>query len=142
MTCSSCVFETSRLLVKEWHSLTSDDWDVQELAEVVMALLTAPVTRSLPPAWRGEYTLSRAQAWIQERDLEGTTLLAVSRSSRRPLGLMILFETESKLPGRIDIRLGYLLSESAWGTGIATEMIGGFSEWCRGQGSVANIIAG
>ena len=45
MLSKTCVLETERLLVKEWHSLSLDGDD---LIRVVADLLTEPVTRSLP----------------------------------------------------------------------------------------------
>ena len=137
----ACEFETERLLVKEWHSLSFDDWHPRELEEVVVALLTRKVTRSLPAAWQGEYTGERARQWISERDREGTTLLVIDRAIREPVGLVILFETELE-SGGIEVRLGYLLSEDVWGRGIASELVGGFASWCRGQNSVSRVSAG
>lgn len=93
-------------------------------------MLTPSVTQSLPEAWQGAYTTERANEWIDERDREGATLLVLERSSRTPVGLMILFESDDEQIDRT-IRLGYLLSESAWGQGLASELVQGFVKWCR-----------
>lgn len=130
MTDNVCTFSTERLLAGEWHSLDGDAWKQQDLAVVVKEMLTERVTHTLPTAWQGTYTLDRARSWIEERDDEGTTLLAVEKASRQPIGLVILFESDS-CPAGADLRLGYLLVESAWGKGIASELIGGFVAWCR-----------
>ena len=56
---------------------------------------------------------------------------------------MILFEMEAEEGnGATDIRLGYLLSESTWGKGIASELVHGFVSWCRGQTSILSIAGG
>ncbi len=102
----TCSFETSRLIVKEWHSLTTEEWVEQDLTPVVAGMLTAPVTRSLPPGWQGSYTAERARQWIEERDQEGTTLLVVERSEQAAVGLVILFESEDEGSRGVELRLG------------------------------------
>ena len=108
---------------------------------MVRAMLTTNVTESLPPEWQGAYSVERAHEWIAERDREGTTLLAVEKSSRAPAGLVILLETTRREVGEVDVRLGFVLAESAWGRGLATELIQGLVEWCR-QAGVASIAGG
>lgn len=93
MVSRACSFETSRLFIKEWHSLKPEEWVEQDLASVVAAMLTAPVTKSLPPGWQGSFTEERARQWIEERDQEGTTLLVIEQPERTPVGLVILFES-------------------------------------------------
>lgn len=133
-------YSTQRLLVREWHSLAPDEWKQQDLEVVVKNILTAQVTRSLPPAWQGFYTLERARNWVQERDDEGITLLVVEKASRMPIGLIILFETANGTDGS-ELRLGYLLAESVWGKGLASELIGGFVEWCKNN-EVKSVTGG
>ena len=130
-------YSTERLLVSEWHSTATVDWNGEDLANIVSDLLTPNVTRSLPPAWQGTYSVERANNWIKERDEEGTTLIVIENISKAPIGLVILFES---LDGK-DIRLGYLLKESAWGNGFASELVQGLVEWCRNNG-VASITGG
>lgn len=139
----TCTFETERLLVKEWHSLSSNDWDGSELAPLVTQLLTEGVTRTLPPPWQGTYTIERAQKWIADRDAEGTTLLVIDKATRRAIGLMILFASrEGNLSADVDVRLGYLLAETSWGQGFASELVAGLVGWCRGQNSISSITGG
>ena len=83
MICKSCSFATDRMIVTEWHSLSPPDRRQERLAQVVAAMFTEPVTRTLPTVWHGDYTVSRARKWIRERDQEGTTLLVIDKS--RPL---------------------------------------------------------
>ena len=106
-------------------------------------MLTEPVTRMLPSAWQGDYTVSRAREWIRERDQEGTTLLVIDNSTKEPVGLVILIEVDSKnaIDG-IEVRVGYLLAESAWGKGLATELVKGLVEWCRTQSTIATLAGG
>jgi len=56
---------------------------------------------------------------------------------------MILLETDSEdVVGGIEVRLGYLLSEHAWGKGIAGELVSGFVTWCRRQANIVSIVGG
>ena len=141
MVCKTCRFITQRLLVGEWHSLSAEDWTQQDLADVVKSIMTARVTQSLPAAWQGPYTLERAYEWILDRDREGVALLVIKRSSRTPVGLVILFERDYERVGGTEVRLGYLVAESAWGIGLASELVQGFVDWCR-QVGVASIVGG
>lgn len=123
-------YSTERLLVAEWHILSSDDWVEVALESLVIHLLTPEVTQSLPPAWQGSYSIGRASEWIAQRDAEGITLLIIEKSTGSAIGFIILFGS----PDSKDLRLGYLLEEASWGKGYASELIGGFINWCRHHG--------
>jgi ribosomal-protein-alanine N-acetyltransferase len=141
--CEACAFETERLSAREWHSFPPREWHEQDVPAVVVDLMTERVTQSLPEPWRGDYAIERAARWINERDSDGATLLALDRSTRQAVGLVILFESPATNRGvGIEVRLGYLLAESVWGKGLATELIKGFVEWCRAQPAIRSLIAG
>ena len=142
MVLGTCTFETERLMVKEWHSLLTSEGQQRELPYVVANILTGPVTRSLPESWQGSYTIDRARGWIDERDEEGTTLLVIYKLTHQAVGLMILFETQEETGGDTEVRLGYLLSEDAWGKGIASELVGGFVKWCSEQTTISSVAGG
>ncbi len=85
----------------------------------------------------------RAAAWIEERDDESTTLIAIERDTERAVGLVILFEIPNEeVDDGVDIRLGYLLAERDWGRGLATELVAGLVAWCRSSGRVRSIAGG
>jgi RimJ/RimL family protein N-acetyltransferase len=143
MDIRTCTFETDRLIVKEWHSLSISDLRQRDLASVVAAIMTEPVTRWLPVSWQGTYSDTHAREWIEDRDEEGTTLLVIDKSTHSGVGLMILFESQDESgSSSSELRLGYMLSEDTWGRGIATELVSGFVKWCRGQKSISSIIGG
>ena len=124
----------------EWHASQRAAAAGWELEDVITALLTEPVTRSLPPAWQGAYTTEWARRWIEERDTEGPTLLVTHRADRRPAGLVILFEEAATGKADvIDVRLGYLLAEDTWGQGLASELLAGLVGWCRRQPALASL---
>ena len=129
--------------MKEWRSFSSCDWRDQDLAQVVSEMLTENMTRSLPPAWQGKYTIERGRKWIKERDEEGTTLLVVDRSTLRAISMMILFVIEAEGGnGETELRLGYLLSEDTLRQGIASELLTGFVAWCREESPISSIAGG
>lgn len=133
-------FQTRRLVAREWHSWQDDEWAARPLTDVVCTVLSERVTEALPIEWRGAYSADRARRWVDERDRDGTTLLVVDRSSRAAIGLVILGEEELSAGG-VEIRLGYLLAEAAWGNGFATELVRGLVDRCREMG-VASIVGG
>jgi ribosomal-protein-alanine N-acetyltransferase len=141
MVTETCAFETDRLSVGEWHAALPSGTNEHALADIVTSLMTAPVTQALPAEWRGAYTRPRAEAWVTERDGEGPTLLAIERATGSVVGLVILFESDSDNAG-VDVRLGYLLAEAAWGRGLGGELVEGFVGWCRAQPGIRTLIAG
>ena len=111
-----------------------------DLAAVLPNLLTATTTASLPETWQGVYSNERARAWIGERDAESPTLLVVDRMSSEPIGLVMLVEMEDD--SSIDLRIGYLLAESSWGRGLATELVAGLVAWARRQPAIHTLTGG
>ena len=141
MALSDCYFQTDRLEVGDSSRLLIGDGAEELRNAFLVSLLSEVVTRDLPPGWQGPYDTDRVSLWFVERRNEGTVLLVVNRSDRRPIGLLILSEVENT-DGRLDIRLGYLIAESAWGRGLATEIVAGFADWCRANGTIRSIIGG
>ncbi len=137
---AECNFETARLVMRPWHAFHAFEWNERPLHEVVMALMTAAVTRWLPEDWRGEYSKQRAESWVSERDVEGTVLLVVEKSSRNAVGLLILGDDE--MSEGASAYLGYLLAELVWGKGLATELVTGFTVWCSDQSEIRSVLAG
>ena len=133
-------FRTDRLDVSEWHEATRTLGSEVSLLEIVRAFLTPDVTSRLPSGWPGEFSDRRARDWIADRDAEGTTLLASSRDTGQPVGLVLLYESlgAAELP---ELRLGYLIEESQWGRGFASEMVKGVVAWAR-SASFGSIVAG
>ena len=113
---------------------------MQSLAAAVTEIMTHRVTLALPAAWQGEYTPERAQQWVEERDGDGLTLLAVSRAVGEALGLVIIHETVAEGGGAV-LRIGYMLGEGAWGKGFGTELVGGLVAWA-GENGVTAMLGG
>jgi ribosomal-protein-alanine N-acetyltransferase len=135
--CKSCSFVTDRLIVNEWHLFSVDD---KYMASAIAAILTPRVTQTLPEVWRGEYSEDRAAKWLDALDREAATLLVLDRSSKNPIGLIILFENSAE-HSRCRVRVGYILAETAWGKGYATELLRGLVSWCRDM-RISSIVGG
>lgn len=136
-----CEFRTPRLVVGDWHELS-----VRfrlDLVDVVGDILTPTTTAELPLPWRGAYDGERAAAWIEERDDESATLLVVEHRAARAIGVVILFEAAAEHEaGPTEVRVGYVLAQSAWGRGMASELVGGLVAWGRRQPSIRSMAAG
>jgi RimJ/RimL family protein N-acetyltransferase len=141
MALSECCFRTDRLVVDDWSRLLTG-YAAQELRDMfVVSLLTEAVTRDLPPGWQGPYDTDRAASWFVARQSESTVLLIVGRSDGVPVGLLILSQSENSHEPP-DVRLGYMIDESAWGKGLATEVVAGFAGWCRTNGTMRSVKGG
>jgi RimJ/RimL family protein N-acetyltransferase len=132
-----CQFVTDQLRVDPWHAAGHD----LDLAEIVAGMLTTRTTRALPEAWRVDFSVERASAWIAERDAESPTLLATEARSGRAVGLVIV-HGEPLGDSTVDLRIGYLIAEDSWGTGLATELVAGLVEWARTQSLVRTLTGG
>ena len=141
MVSEACAYETARLRVSEWHS-ASGRYAQPTLEDAVLSVVTESVTRTLPEGWQGEFTLERASNWIAERDDEGIILLVREKSSNSAIGLVILHEDPSGVGTLIDIQLGYMLAESAWGKGLASELVAGFVDWCLQSHRIHSVVGG
>ena len=136
-----CGFRTERLSVGDWRRLS--DRHGLDLVDVISEVLTPATTIALPPEWQGEFDRERAACWMEARDTESPTLLVVEAEAAMAVGLMILFESADRGNGdRIDVRLGYVLAEEAWGRGLATELVAGLVTWARSEPSIGSVSAG
>lgn len=123
-------FTTKRLTVKEWHSFDPRELGQPDLVEIVKDMLTREVTNTFPFMWRGHYDRRRAKAWIEERDAESKTLLAVEKETKKPIGFINFFRYGDRSEGDF-FRIGYVVSKVKWGRGIATELVESFIHWCK-----------
>jgi len=138
---TECRFETERLQITPWHEHGGAD----DLAMTVTSLLTEAATRALPDDWRGAYSIDRTRQWIAERDADSTTLLASERDTDQPVGLVMLFESSLEVDRELDdveLRIGYLVAESLWGNGFASEIVSGLVSWAHTMDVPITLLAG
>lgn len=133
-------FTTKRMIVKEWHSFEPKELNEPDLVNIVEEILVPDVTKTFPPMWRGNYDKRRAKFWIEERDSESKTLLAVEKDTNKALGLINFFKVGDRSRGTY-LRLGYLLSKAMWDKGFGTELVDGFIHWCK-ENNISTVLAG
>ncbi len=122
---STCRFETARLQVQPWASVP-----LEAKRALVGNVLTPAATRELPPHWHGP--IADVDRWIDERADEAPALVS---HEGQLIGFLTLY------PDGEELRVGYVLGESWWGRGLATELVEGLVDWARAAGA-RRLLAG
>lgn len=135
-----CAFRTDRLDVGEWHAMA--DHHGVDLETVITEVLNPDTTRALPPEWHGAFSIERSRRWIDDRDAESATLLAVEQETGVAACLLLLFESASDDDPRVDLRIGYIVRDTAAGRGLASELVGGLVKWARSQPTIGVLSGG
>ena len=136
-----CSFETKRLLIKSWKFQVAKPSSESEFAKIVIKILSKKVTKSLPDGWQEIDSIKKAIEWIKNRAEESTFLIVQLNSTLEVVGFLFLYE--SNLSDKsIELRLGYLLSESVWGRGLGSELIRGLVQWCEDHSDITSISCG
>lgn len=136
-----CAYATDRLAVAEWQLSELE----RDLPGVVCDVLTTATTRFLPSLWQGDYTVESAEEWIRERSEDSNLVifLALEIESGEALGFLFV-NVFRDVDAEDDplVNIGYVLAESKWGQGFATELVRGFVGWCRNQPWILGLVAG
>lgn len=117
-------FETDRLRVRNWQDVLSSGEAPPWLEKGLGKLLTPKVLKHLPPSLQLSGADSELADWVSLQAGAGDTFLVQDRHSGSLLGLLIL-AAFGESPSPIQLHIGYLLAEEAWGAGIATELVVG-----------------
>jgi RimJ/RimL family protein N-acetyltransferase len=136
-----CKYKTKRLLVKDWQFLNEDVISKLKFAQEVHRILTPEVTKTLPDGWQNIKTVDQANHWIFDRVNEGVFLTVRLRNKKKLVGFVFLYESESE-NNKIDLRIGYLLSQTTWGKGYGTELINGLVTWCKENNTIQSLLGG
>lgn len=132
-------FNTDRLSVSNYSGdITNSDKDI---VKEIIEILTPNVTKSLPKGWQNITTKPSAKKWIKERNEESIFLIIESTTSSEVIGFIFLYPIYLE-DNNMDLRFGYLLSESFWGKGIGTELVKGIVKKCHELGSIKTISGG
>ena len=132
-------FKTERLIINQYN--LPDTANNHVFAEDIIKILTPNVTKALPNGWQNINTESKALHWIKERDEESAVLLVESSSGNNLIGFIFLYPVILK-NNQMDIRFGYLLSETHWGKGLGTELINGLVKKCQDLNCIKSISGG
>ncbi|KIC07776.1 acetyltransferase [Leisingera sp. ANG-M1] len=113
--------QTSRLRAAPW----------QGLADAELADLFAPnVVQWLPAGFQSPADEGARRAFLQAVSQQAE-VIALRNPAGQGIGLVILSFPEE---GGATRNLGYLFAESAWGQGLASELIAGLQAYFRGSG--------
>lgn len=113
--------KTSRLRTVPWQELTAE-----ELSE----LFAPKVVRWLPAGFQAAASSGEKSAFLKALS-RSADVAALRNVADRCVGLIILSVPEE---GGSIRNMGYLFAETAWGLGLASELIGGLQAHLRGSG--------
>ena len=140
---SSPLFITPRLVIKPWQVLEKKALSKQRLLQEVNNILSPNVVKDLPDSWQHLHGLNEIEEWVKEQNLESYFYGIEYLESNELIGLLFLYsENEDERNPTLDLRLGYLLKESKWGKGLASEMIAALVLWCKDQMAIRSISGG
>ncbi|MDC0737971.1 GNAT family N-acetyltransferase [Cognatishimia sp. SS12] len=117
-------FETDRLRVRNWDTVLQQGAAPRWLEADLAKLLTDDVLQFLPPPLQLSEGRNQIADWVSMQTDEGDTFLVQDRHSGRVLGLLILADFKDS-SGAIQLHIGYLFAQDAWGKGYATELVKG-----------------
>lgn len=107
----------------------------------IAAVLTPAVLEHLPEPLKLQTGPDPVAAWVRARQTEGFLYTVHEIRTDTLTGLMILADT-SAFDGRPTVRLGYMLVQSSWGQGFATELVTGFVRALGASGWQGQVLAG
>ncbi|WP_209504960.1 MULTISPECIES: GNAT family N-acetyltransferase [unclassified Ruegeria] len=131
-------FRTPRLSVSDWKVELADPRLRGRLEDDLAALLTPEVLKHLPPSMQLQGR--SVSNWIDDRRAESDILLARQNHGNHLIGLFVL-AMSSEADSIPSLHIGYLIAESAWGNGYASEMLQGLRD-ALAPGPDIRLIAG
>lgn len=126
-------FTTARLSVHSWRSTIDDIQARQTLEDSLSAILSDSVLDHLPAPLQLDHQKGGVSSWIDARAEESQVLLVSWKHSGELIGLVILASNSEAAESPV-IHIGYMLAETAWGQGIASELLRGFVAAVRNEG--------
>ncbi|EBA03344.1 hypothetical protein RB2150_01774 [Rhodobacteraceae bacterium HTCC2150] len=134
-------FETPRLDVQPWDQTLSDNALRARLVDQLATILTPPVLHHLPKPLQLAQPPHAIENWINERAAESAVLTIYDKANHSLLGLMILasFPQDN---ATTTVHLGYLLGETTWGKGFASELIMGLITEYKNQATPLRLLGG
>lgn len=122
-------FRTARLSVEHCATRLADRSKRAALIAELSAWLTPNVLEDLPGALQVGSSADAVSTWMDDRVAESHVY---GVGAPETCGLLILAGDLASGPDRA-LHIGYLFSESVWGRGYASELIGGLIGAVRGQ---------
>lgn len=135
------LFHTNRLIIRKWVNIEQNLDSHRILLENVLRIMTPNVTKDLPDGWQSISTIEKAEKWVAERKDDSHFYTIQLHEDNEIIGFLFL-NIEDNTQEYIDLRIGYLLSESNWGKGIGSELISGLVVWGKNEKAISTISGG
>lgn len=117
-------FSTDRFLIDSWLPLTEDPQARRALVATLATILTPKELAHLLGSLHLGPDGSAVSDWVDARTAKSDVLSVQSKADMRLVGLIILASDHDERD-RPTIHLGYLVAESVWGQGAASEIVKG-----------------
>lgn len=130
------IYETQRLRVFE----ISNSLPLKEennLLECIIELFTPSVVLNLPSYFHKIKSLADAKTWFDRMNSESSLFVIKHNESNKIMGFIFAFVENER-----DAHIGYLLGESYWKQGYASEVLKGFLLNAKKQKKWNKLIAG
>ena len=108
--------------MRDWRTELDDPTRRRMLEEALIQVLTPDVLAPLPPPLQLAATPDAMSCWINDRAAESEVSVIRDGATQDIIGLLILVSLTDPVPS---VHLGYLLAQSTWGKGYATEVLSG-----------------
>ena len=126
-------YQTSRLSVVEVFSGTQETRTLVSITQ----LLTKKVVENLPAYFQNINSLLDAQNWYKQIVSKSRLFMVKHTGSNRIIGFVFLY-----IGSDDNAHVGYLLGESYWGKGYATELLKGLIDFITHENRIQRLIAG
>jgi len=126
-------YQTPRLSVVEAFSGAQET----EILVATTGLLTAKVVESLPSYFRNINSISDARDWFKSMTLKSRLFMVMHTKTNAIIGFVFV-----SVENDVDAHIGYLLGDSYWGKGYATELLKGVISFLKHENKVKQLIAG
>ncbi len=107
------------------------------LIMAIIKLLTPKVVVNLPPYFKNINSILDAQKWFEKMVSESRLFLVIDAETDTIIGFVFIFIESST-----DAHIGYLLGESYWNKGYATELLKGMIDFVNHENKLNRLIAG
>ena len=114
---------TDRLEIEHWQPKL-DVPARRDLLEAALAGILTPVVLAPLPEPLHLPSAGIISDWVTARASESDVFTVTERARGEMIGLLILASSPREADP-VDVHLGYLLAESAWGRGFASELVSG-----------------
>jgi RimJ/RimL family protein N-acetyltransferase len=126
-------YQTSRLSLEEVSSKTPVNATLVSTIEI----LTPKVVENLPAYFQNINSISEAHDWFQKMVSDSRLFMVTSKGTNTIIGFVFVYVGNNK-----EAHIGYLLGESYWGKGYATELLSGLIDFIKQENKIKRLIAG